>query len=421
MKANILQEMRLSDGAVESTVSVRPLDIANLLDECEQCLSAYGGLLDVDRETLEKRFGAETYGDLVDQWLMEHIGNEVAGGCDGSLACRPSFELIKRGYPEDDFVFKMTRFELPKGTLASIEPVTVGNAEEKVESRAIDERMSEVVATRAPLRDATCCRPIEHGDIVRCDVEIRKDGVAIPRLSRKDVRLRVDYSSMPESFIDEVVGMMPSETKEFVFLAPRPNASRDGEVDAYDATVTVACLCEREVPEVTDQWVARAFPGIRSVEELRAAIADSLQIGSEKMDEEVDDALIQRLDVELPEGLMPFVVKDMMREHRELLNDQGMSLLSYCRDQGITEQEYCEVVEKRAKRSVLRSIALDELFDQLHLTLTREDVDSVFESLGDVNKDLKRDFVLSGRMHLAEVEARRKKAHDWLVSTAIVR
>ena len=81
-----------------------------------------------------------------------------------------------------------------------------------------------------------------------------------------------------------------------------------------------------------------------------------------------------------------------------------------------------EVMEG-ARKSVMRDIALDELFKAKGFVLSREDIDRVFDLLAEEESGLsmKRDFVLSGRMHLVEEIARREKAHAWLVETAIVR
>ena len=423
MKTKIIDEQVLEDGSVVLTIASPFLEVASVLDKCESQLALRGGLKEgASRADLEARYGKGNLDTLVCDWLMQDLGGKVIGARQCSLAGRPEFSLVKNGYPEGDFLFESRLFELPKGALSSVDPVAVAACDLRISDEEIDERIKALALQRAKRYDTDIIRPVEYDDVVKLDVEIKAGGAVVPRLSRNETYLRVVASAMPESFIDEVVGMVPGETKSFVFLAPKPNAAFDGEIDSYEAKVTILCLCDMATPKITDAWVAGNFPGISTTADLRLAISDSVD-SAQKLDDAVDAALVERLDVELSDSLVDFVASGMFRDCRASFNSQGMSMKAFCSVRGCTEEEYMLEVMEGARKSVMRDIALDELFKAKGFVLSREDIDRVFDLLAEEESGLsmKRDFVLSGRMHLVEEIARREKAHAWLVETAIVR
>ena len=423
VKTEIIDERTLGDGSIVLTMASPFFEVASVMDECEDQLALQGGLDEgASRADLEARYGKANFEALVCDWLMRNLGNKVIGSRGRSLAGRPEFTLVKNGYPEGDLLFESKLFELPEGRLSSIDPVEITACDLRASKEEIDKEVEALARRYAQRRDSDIVRPVEYNDVAKLDVEIKAGGVVVPRLSRKGAYLRVVSTAMPESFIDEIVGMVPGETKSFFFLAPKPNAAFDGEVDLYEAKVTILCLCDTVVPDVTDAWVARTFPGLSAVSELRTAVSESVSDAC-GIDDAVDAALMERLDIELLDALVKFVASGLIRDHRNYLNGRGMSLKSFCSARGCTEEEYMLEAMEDARRQIMRDVALDELFRMKGLTLSREDIDEVFDSLADDEDGLsmKRSFVLSGRIHLAEEVARRKKAHAWLVETAIVK
>lgn len=153
-----------------------------------------------------------------------------------------------------------------------------------------------------------------------------------------------------------------------------------------------------------------------------AATLDDVQGRSQAvMDAAVDAALVDRLELELPEAIVTFVRQSRADEFERELAERGVSLDAYLSSRKVSRKEFESRMEYEALMRLRTSVALDALFEARHMNLTAKDIDDVVGALmpGDISEG-RRSLILSGAMPLVEEQARREKAHRWLVETAIV-
>lgn len=410
------------DGLVAMRVSVDANTIKSEMEECLDALSRQAGLAgDASREALLKVYGEEGLNQAMAQWIMEQASYVALAMLDSPAACLPEFELSKEFNAEEGMEFELKTYLLPIGTLSSSDPVQVKGDGAMIPSSFIDKKLEELSRSHAERSEVEESRPVRMGDVVKVDSSVACGGISIPTLSRDGVMLRMETGVMPEAFLNEICGMKVGENKAFSFEAPRPGGN--GEEVPFDADVSVVAIYELREPEITDAWVRGTFPGIPDIQALRQALAEAISEKGESVfgvDIAVDEALLERLETELPDGLVAFATSRAEEEFRRELFNHGMTWERYLKKEGMTASEKREDLRRRAVRDVRLAMALDALFESAGLTMSEEDIDDTIASMspGDVTS-VKREFAISGQMPFIEEQAKRNKAHKWLVETAI--
>ncbi|MBR3182591.1 MAG: hypothetical protein IKF56_08170 [Eggerthellaceae bacterium] len=420
--ATSVTDARISDkGRVELQISVPPTDVASLLDECENELARDGGIIpDGQRSTLVARYGEERLKKLTQEWLMDRIGIETFGASDTPLVGFPQFILIEDGYPEGPFVFQAVTYELPKGELSSAEPVELGPSARIPSDESVDKALKSLIRAYTAQRVSNDDRPIQLGDTAKVDIEVSAGGVPVTTFSKKSSAFKVDYSSMPSSFVDQVVGMRPGDVKEFTFTVPAIEGVCDEET--FDAKVTVEALYYVDEPKLTAKWIKSKFPGLETEEDLRRAMAQNLTqraYGMPSKEDAIDEALFDRLSTDIPDELVDFVVEGVERAEAKRMHDQGFGLEEYCAANDTTPEEFKAKLRKTAIRDIKLSIALDALYTAKEFTLSESDLDMFFDHMAPGRgAEMRYGYTMSGRLYLAEEMAQRGKARRWLSETA---
>ena len=420
--ATTVTDARISDhGRVELQISVPPTDVASLLDECENELARAGGIIpDGQRSTLVARYGEERLKKLTQEWLMDRIGTETFGASENPLVGFSEYILVEDGYPEGPFVFQAVTYELPKGTLSSADPVKLGPSARTPSKPAIDKAIKSLLRAYTAQRVSDEKRAVKYGDTIKADVEVSAGGVPVTTFSKKASSVKIDYSAMPASFVDQVVGMRPGETKEFSFTVPAYKDICDEE--SFDAKVTVLSLYFVDEPKLTPKWIQGKFPGLKTEEDLRNAMAQNLTQragGMPNKEDAIDEVLFERLDTIIPVELVDFVARCMQRAEIKRIHDQGFDLEDYCKANDMTVVDFKTKMCDTAIRDIRLSIALDALYTAKEFTLSESDLDMFFDFMAPGRgAELRYGYTMSGRLYLAEEMAQRGKARRWLNETA---
>ena len=420
--ATTVTDARISDkGRVELQISVPPTDVASLLDECENELARAGGIIpDGQRSTLVARFGEDRLKKLTQEWLMDRIGTETLGASENALVGFSQFFLVEDGYPEGPFVFQAVTYELPKGKLAASDPLELGPVAGAPTEEAIDKAVGSLLRAYTAQRVSNEDRPVKLGDTIKADVKVSAGGVPVTSLTRTSSSLKVDYGTMTASFIDQVIGMRPGETKQFSFTVPAIDGICDEE--CFDAEVTVHALYFVDEPKLTPKWISGKFPGLKTEEDLRAAMAQSLTqraFGMPNKENAIDEALFDRLTVDIPDELVDFVVQGVERAEAKRIHDQGLGLQEYCATNGMSPEEFKAKLRETTIRDIKLSIALDAMYTAQEFTLSESDLDMFFDQMAPGRgAEMRHGYTMSGRLYLAEEMAQRGKVRRWLSATA---
>jgi len=299
------------------------------------------------------------------------------------------------------------KFELPD--LSSVS-VTVDNT--LVSPDEVAEYLSQLQERFASLKAVQ--RSVQADDYVSIDLSASVDGKPVEDAQASGLSYQVGSGSLLDGLDTAVIGMDAGESATFqTELAGGEFADREADV-----TVTVHSVKVKEMPGLDDDF-AQLASEFDTLGELRASTRAQLERVKSTQQviqarERALDALLERVDIPLPEG----VVQEEAAHNRESLLQQldraGVTLAGYLEMANQTEEQFDAELEERARRAVKVSLVLDEVARQEELTVDQAELSAYItrqaEQLGVAPDRLAKQLSDDGRLSFAAAEALRGKA-----------
>jgi trigger factor len=308
-------------------------------------------------------------------------------------------------------------FDLPDVTTLS---VTVDNAE--VGPDQVEEYIGSLRERFASLK--TVDRPVQSGDFVSIDLSATVDGEAVEDAQATGVSYEVGSESMLDGLDDALAGMTAGESETFTAeLAGGESAGQAAEV-----LVTVNSVKVKELPELDDEF-AQSASEFDTIGELRAstrkqltAVREAGQAGQAR--ERLLEALIERVDIPLPER----IVEDEVEQRRHSLQDQldraGLTMQAYLDASDSTAAKMDADFEATARRSVKAGFILDKLASDEELTVSAEQLSAYVTEqayrMGVAPDRLAQQLSDNGQLPAVAADVLRGNALTWLAEQATV-
>ena len=260
----------------------------------------------------------------------------------------------------------------PKFDLPSIDglPVTVDNAE--VTPDQVEEYIGALRERFASLKGTD--RPAAEGDFVSIDLSAEVNGKSAEDAQASGVSYEVGSGQMLDGLDEALTGMSAGETETFAaLLAGGKQAGKLAQV-----TVTVQSVKVKELPELDDDF-AQSASEFDTLGELRAGTRAQLermqragQAGQAR--ERALDALLDRVDIPLPEDLVGREIASRRESLTDRLERSGNTMEEYLQAIGSSAEQLDEQFAQDARRSVKAGFILDKLAQQEELGVSQEEL-----------------------------------------------
>jgi trigger factor len=308
-------------------------------------------------------------------------------------------------------------FELPDVSSLS---ATVDNAD--VDPDQVEEYLAALRERFASLR--TVDRTVETGDFVSIDLAATVDGKPVEDAQATGVSYEVGTESMLDGLDEALAGMSAGETA--TFSAELAGGQQAGET--ADVQVTVNSVKVKDLPELDDEF-AQAASEFDTVGELRASTRKQLtamrqagQAGQAR--ERLLGALIDQLDIPLPERIVEAEVEQRRRSLQDQLDRAGLTMKAYLDASDTTQAKIDADFEADARRSVTAQFILDKLATQEDLSVTAEQLSAYVTEqayrLGVPPDRLAQQLSDNGQLPAVAGDVLRGNALTWLAEHATV-
>lgn len=309
------------------------------------------------------------------------------------------------------------KFDLPDLTGM---PVTVDDA--MVGPDEVEEYIAGLRERFASLKGVD--RPAETGDYVSIDLSASVDGSLVEDAQASGISYEVGSGSLLDGLDEALTGMSAGDAGTFTAeLAGGERAGKQAEV-----AVTVHSVKVKELPELDDEF-AQSASEFDTLGEFRAGTRGRLetvkrmqQAGQAR--ERALDALLNRIDIPLPERLVAAEID--RREHSldEQLERAGATRESYLQSRDLTSAGLDEEMAADARRFVKSGFILDQIARQEELGIEQEELNAYIVEqayrLGVPPDRLAKEIVDRGQLGVAVTEVLRSKALDLLAERAAV-
>lgn len=234
-------------------------------------------------------------------------------------------------------------------------------------------------------------RKVADGDTVNIDYEGKKDGAAFEGGTAKGNELIIGSGSFIDGFEAGLVGVMPGDTVELNLKFPEEygNAELAGQDVVF--TVTVNFIVDRQVPELTDEFVATLNPECKTVDEFRQAAYDDLyKKAEEDYETQIEQGLLEKISANCefkkdpPEEMVNNYVDRIKQNYTSMAQGYGMQLPDFLSNYyGMTEDAFMEEIKPSALETAKQSIMLQAISNAEGLSLTDADIQEAMQSEAD--------------------------------------
>ncbi|HEY5439122.1 MAG TPA: trigger factor [Acidimicrobiales bacterium] len=320
---------------------------------------------------------------------------------------------ITSGEEEGELVFEVEVEVRPEVYLRGQNELRVTIPSPVVTDQEVNAQIDRFRETDAVLQDVD--RPIVTGDLVTMDVHVQQIATDVDPLDMSDFMYTVGSGTITEGVDDLIVGMKFGEEMKL-----NGNVG-NGVVATYE--LTLKKVQERELPELSDEWVQENTEW-QSEEEMRDAILSQMRkmrIVEAQMSQR--DAVLMALsdlvsEDEVPDALIQDETNERLHDLGHRLEQQKLNLETFLQVTNQSSDQLLETLRADALRAVRVDLALRALVKAEDLEPTDDEIDKELETTAasmNVTPELLRTNLRdTGRVITFRAEVAKMKASRWL-------
>ena len=339
------------------------------------------------------RVKASALEDLVDSVLRDAIEQEKVEVL-GQPSLSSNFEeLLEKFDPAKELVVTLEMDVAPTPTLKSTKRLSAEAESVAYDPARVDELLDQSrrqLATLVPVSD----RAAAMGDVavVSFSGVFSDDKSAIEGGSANGLDVELEEGRMISGFVEGVVGMKPGDKKDVDCQFPDdyPEETCRGRKALF--SISLDELKGRELPALDDAFAQQASDK-KTLSELREDLENRLKQDAEQRQknnrhEALLKALVDQLEVELPESLIKEEINSLLQETAAQMAQQGMDVKKLFTPE--TVQNLAQASRGEATERLQRSLALKALAKAEGISVADKDLDAkikeVSAGFSDTNK-----------------------------------
>src|ERR1700677_2521248 len=320
---------------------------------------------------------------------------------------------ITAGEEEGELVFEADVEVRPEDEITGQDELRVTIPSPVVTDDEVNAQVDRFRETDAVLKDVD--RPIVTGDLVSMDVHVEQVAGEEDPLDMSDFMYTVGSGTITEGVDEWIVGMKAGEE-----LKVTGNIGQ-GAVATYE--LSLKKVQERELPELTDEWVQENTEW-QSTDEMRDTIFAQMRRMrvAEAQRTQRDSVLIALSDLVsedvVPDALVQDETNERLHDLGHRLEQQKLNLETFLQVTNQSSDQLLETLRADAVRAVRIDLALRALVRAENLEPTDEEVDEELAKTAEAMKVspdvLRTNLRDTGRTVTFRAEVAKMKASKWL-------
>jgi trigger factor len=269
-------------------------------------------------------------------------------------------------------------------------------------------------------------RPARRGDYVVADIHAYVHDQEIPEASGQGVLYEVGSGQLVPELDQEIEGKRKGEILKVNAKLPQVYGERAGQEVTFQ--VLLKEVKAKKLPSLDEEF-ARTASEFDSLEDLRADVREKLGRLKEgavqaALRDRALEALIEKIDVDLPERLVDAETESRVRSARDRAERQGVSLDQVLEASGVDELEFRSDARAHALRAIRADLALEAVARAEGIQVSDEEIDAAVRDiagqLGRDQKEVRRSLEGAGQITSLAGDIIRDKALNLVVESAEV-
>ena len=337
------------------------------------------------RAFIEKYYGENVfYEDAVNEIYPEAMEEAIEAAGLEVINDKIDLDVIRLG--KDGFEFKAVVTVKPeveiegyKGIEVELKPVEVTEEDINKEIDRVRERNSRLVTVED--------RSAQEGDTVIFDFKGFSDGEAFAGGEAENYSLKLGSGEFIPGFEEQMVGHNTGE--EFDVNVTFPEVYQEESLAGKPAVFKIKLheIKTRELPELDDEFVkdVSEFDTLAEYkEDLKKQLFDLKKREADMAaDDEMIDKTIALMKAEIPAAMFENKLEEMLNEFGHKLQSQGLSLDSYKKYTGMTDDAFKEHFRPQAERQVKLRLAIDKIAEIENLAPTPDELEEKYKELAE--------------------------------------
>jgi trigger factor len=314
--------------------------------------------------------------------------------------------------PDKTMRFTATLITVPEFELPEYKGIPVRVPRVEVTEQEIQKAIEKMRESRATFSDVEG-RTLELGDFAVIDyatlVESQPLLEVYPRVPRmlgggQDFWIKLDENTFLRGFSGELLGMHPSENREFDVAVADDYPIRELVGKALHFNVTLKAIKSMQLPELNDEFASQIQGGF-TLAQLRTALREDMTSEKRRLAEtakrdQIFDYLVSRVECELPQSY----VRD---ETRRIMSE----IVQENQRRGITEEvlrenqkDIVNAASRSAKERLKANFILTKIAERENISVSAAEFKHRVQELAD-------QYRTTHAKMLSEVEEKRATAH----------
>ena len=331
----------------------------------------------VPSQMIEKMYGPEVFYDEAANNMIPDAYAKAYDESELDIVSQPKIEVVQmeKGKP---FIFTAEVATKPEVTLGDYKGLKVDKVSTRVTQKEVDEEIEKERERNARTIEVTD-RAVQDKDEVTLDFEGFVDGVAFEGGKGEDYPLTIGSGSFIPGFEEQLIGAEIDKEVEVNVTFPKEYHSE--ELAGKDATFkcTVHTIKAKELPELDDEFASEVSE-CETMDAYRAEVKKNIKerkerTGKEKKENQAVDQAIENAQMDIPEAMIEFQVRQMADDFARRIQQQGLTVEQYFQFTGMTAEKMMEEMRPQAEKSIKTRLVLEAIVKAENIEVSDERVE----------------------------------------------
>ena len=336
------------------------------------------------RAMIEKMYGKGFFYDTALNDILPDAYDAAVKEAGIEPVAQPEIDVLS--LDENGVVFTAKVFVKPDVKIENYFGIEVAKEVAPVTDEEINKEL-ELVRERNSREIDANDRPAELGDTAVIDFEGFVDGVAFEGGKGEDYALKLGSGQFIPGFEEQIVGHSVDEEFDVNVTFPAEYHAEDLAGKPSVFKVKLHALTKVELPELDDEF-AKDVSEFDTLDEYKADLKSKIEARHETaaqsaVDGQLMDALIEKLEAEIPEAMYETEAENFVRDYDNQLRMQGLDLKTYFQYTGMTLETLRAQFRPQAEKQVKARLALEKIAELENLNASEEDINGEYARIAE--------------------------------------
>ncbi len=322
---------------------------------------------------IERMYGSEIfYEDAVNFCINDTYPVEAAAS-GLEITSQPEFDVVDMGKGKA-LIYTAEFAVRPEVKLGEYKGLEIKKINVEVTDEDVEKELKSEQEKNSRLVDVTD-RAVADGDTVSLDYAGTIDGAAFDGGTAQDQSLVIGSGSFIPGFEEQLIGLMPGESKDVEVTFPEDYHAKELAGKAAVFVCTIHTIKTRELPEIDDEFAEDA--GFDSLDEYKEDLKKKLTERRERAkktdyENEAVGKLIAVSEMDIADAMVTSQAEQIFEEYAQQLQSQGIPIDMFLNYQGMNKDKFLEQVRPEAEKRIKTRLCLEEIVKAENIEISDE-------------------------------------------------